>query len=108
MQETLDAGDEDSPGIGVCLGEQRAGLGETLRDRRESGGILERIAGRDEKPDLVQPQPVQGRARDVQVPRMRRIEAAAEQPDARAPPVAEAWECRLVGGVGARWHGAPV
>lgn len=52
--------------------------------RRHAPIRLERIAGRHQPPRLVQPQCGHGEERDPPVPPMRRVEAAAEQPRARA------------------------
>ena len=59
------------------------------RQRRHAGARLQRIARRHQQPHLVQPQPPQRQCGDVPMPRMRRIERAAEQADAHPPPVAE-------------------
>lgn len=45
---------------------------------------LQRIAGRDKPPDPVQPEPLQRLARDVHMPRMRRIKRSAQQTNALA------------------------
>lgn len=50
---------------------------------------LKRIAGRDQKPDLMQPQALAGQIGNVAVPRVRRIERSAKQANARAALVAE-------------------
>jgi hypothetical protein len=51
---------------------------------------FQRIAGRDQQPNLVQVQPSARQFGDLPVAFMRGIERSAEQPDARATPVAEA------------------
>lgn len=51
---------------------------------------LQRIARRDEQPDLIEPQPLAGEIGDVPMPRMGRVERAAKQTDARAAAIAEA------------------
>lgn len=59
--------------VGDC-----AGRGETRGEGCHFMPILERVSGRDQQPNLIQPQPPQRRAGDVQVPFMGRIEAAAQ------------------------------
>jgi hypothetical protein len=67
-----------------------AGGGQALLEWRHPAVRLQRIAWRDQQPDLVEPQASSGDVNDVAMARMGWIEGAAEQADARAPPVAEA------------------
>ncbi len=48
---------------------------------------LQRVARGDQQPNLIQPQPLQGQAGDVQVALVRRVERAAEDADSGAAPV---------------------
>ena len=62
----------------------RPGGCDTLLLAWQAMNVLERIAGRDQPPDAVEPQPFQGNLREKKVPLMRRIERAAEQSDPHA------------------------
>jgi len=74
---------DDAPPVG-----DGAGRGETLAVFRHVARRLERIARRDQQPDLVEAQASAGEVGDVAVAFMRRIERAAEQAHANPPPVA--------------------
>ena len=63
---------------------------QSVSQRRHTARRLQRIAGRDHQPDLVQPQPVQRQSSHMQVSGMGWVERAAEQPHAHTAPVAEA------------------
>jgi len=73
-QLTLDRGDPDSRAA-----RQLPGRGDPRAQRRHAGRRLERIAGRDQPPGLVQPQRIQREQSDSPVPAMRRVEATSEQ-----------------------------
>src|SRR5512147_1200491 len=45
-------------------------------------GVFQRIAWAHQPPHLIEPKPLQGREADMAVRRVRRVERAAEQPDA--------------------------
>jgi hypothetical protein len=60
-----------------------------LGKRRHPALRLQRVAGRNQQPYLIEPQAPSREVDDVAMPRMRRIERTAEQPDARAAPVTE-------------------
>ena len=62
---------------------------QALAERRHAALRLQRIAGRNQQPHLVQPQPPPRDFNDVAMTFMRRIERAAEQADAHAATVAE-------------------
>ena len=64
--------------------------GQSILQRRHPGTILQRIAGRDEQPDLIESQATQSDFSDVAMPAMRRVEASAEQAHTQPPPIAEA------------------
>lgn len=66
-----------------------------LNKRRHTGRCLQRIAGRDHKPHLIQPQRPQRPTGNGQMPFMRRIEGAPQQPDTRAPQVPRSWNSVL-------------
>jgi len=69
---------------------------EPLRQRRHATLRLQRIAGRNHQPDLVEPKPPQCQLGHMAVAFMRRIERAAQQADPAAPAIAEAWD-RVLG-----------
>jgi hypothetical protein len=73
----------------ASVGKARRG-GEAFGEGRHVGAALQRIAGRDHEPDLIEPQGAARRLRDVEMAFMRGVEAAAEQADAERPAVAEA------------------
>ena len=53
-------------------------------ERRHVGrALLERVAGRDQPPDLVEPERAHRGKADMPVPAMRRVERPAEETDAR-------------------------
>src|ERR1051325_1099536 len=58
------------------------GLLQPLGERRHPGDRFERVLRRHQPPDFIEIEPLQRLAADMQVPAMRRIERAAEQPDA--------------------------
>ena len=60
---------------------QLDGSRETIFERGELRAALERIAGRDQQPDLVERQTLQAFERDQPMALVRRVEAAAEQAD---------------------------
>jgi hypothetical protein len=70
-------------------------------ERRHVIQRLERIAGRDHQPDLIQPQMPPRQFGDMAVAGMRRIERTAEQPDPHPPSVTVARQ-RLMRRVGMR------
>ena len=63
---------------------QRPGRCHPFGERGKVGVVLQRIAGRHQQPDGIELQPLQRLQRHQPMPLMRRIEAAAEQPDAHA------------------------
>ncbi len=77
-------------------GDDAAAIGEAARgrqpliERRHAALRLQRIAGRHQQPDLIEPQPPPCQLDDVAMACVRRIERTAEQADAHAPSVAEA------------------
>jgi len=77
-------------------GQDAAAIGDAARARqtigegRHAARGLQRIAGRDHEPDLIEPEAPTGKARDMAVPVMRRIEGATEHADTHAPPIASA------------------
>jgi hypothetical protein len=73
----LDAGRDDPPPVGKALGGSKA-----LRKGRHALLGLQRIAGRNHEPKLVQPKVDHRLARDMQMSLMRRIEGTAKQADA--------------------------
>jgi len=80
---------------------------QPLHERRHAALRLQRIAGRHQQPDLIEPQPLPRQIDDVAMPGVRRIERAAEQADAHAPSVAEARD-RLAPGVQGRTCPVPI
>ncbi len=83
-QARLDIGGDDPPAIGNMLC-----AGQPFSQRAHAGGRLQRVAGRDHEPELVQSQMPDGLPRDMQMPPVRWIERAAEQSDFQTKPVAE-------------------
>ena len=79
----FDAGRDHAAAVGHA-----PGRGEARREGRHAAGRLQRVAGRDQEPDLVEAERCQGPLRHVPVPFMGRVEAAAEQADAGAAPIA--------------------
>jgi hypothetical protein len=79
------------PSAGFEVADADGGAARLLFGRRETGfegrhilsALLERVARRDQPPDLVEPEFAHGGQADVPVPAMRRIERAAEEADAR-------------------------
>ena len=63
---------------GVML-HQGAACRHPLFQRGQGRDILERVAGGDKPPDLMEPQAPQGRLRHQPMPRMRRVERATEE-----------------------------
>ena len=57
---------------------------DALGKRRQLARVLQRIAGRDDPPELVERQPAQRDLGDQRMAGMRRVERAAEQPDLHA------------------------
>ena len=66
-------------------------------ERRHAAPRLQRIAGRHEQPDLIEPQSFACEIDDVAMALMRRIERAAEQADAHSPSVTEPWDWLMPG-----------
>lgn len=64
--------------------------GQPIRERRHASHRFQRIAGRDQQPNLIQPQPFQRQFGNVPMAGMRRVERSAQQPDTHPPPVAKA------------------
>src|SRR6185437_14293042 len=62
-----------------------AGRGQALGEGRHALHGLQRILRRDQPPDIVEPEPLERQAAEMQMAGMRRVEGAAEQADARAP-----------------------
>ena len=60
------------------------GKPDALGQRRELARVLQRIAGRDDPPQLVERQPAQRDLGDQRMAGMRRVERAAEQADRHA------------------------
>src|SRR5918999_4080783 len=89
----LDVRDDD-----LRVAGHRLRRGEAVREARHATGSLERILGRDQPPHAVEPQAPEGLDADRAVPRVRRVEGAAEQPDPRLPLAARllAWPQRPV------------
>jgi len=85
----LDVSRQDAPAIG-----DGACTGQSGGERRHAGGRFQRIAGRDEQPDLVQPEPLQRELGDMAVAGMGRVETAAQQPDPQGAAVTEAGQRR--------------
>ena len=76
----------DAPiGRGQCLG-----AGETIGKLAHAGDRLQRILRRHQPPDLVEAEPLQRLAADMEMALMRRVERAAEQADAPLRQMAEA------------------
>lgn len=57
---------------------------QALRERRHATGRLQRILGRDQPPNLVQPQALERQGSDVKMTGVGRIERTAQQSDASA------------------------
>ena len=79
----LDARRDHAPAVGDA-----PGVGEALGEGRHAAGRLQRVAGRDQQPDLVEAERRQRPFRHVPVPFVGGVEAAAEQADAGAAPIA--------------------
>ena len=62
---------------------------QTLAERRHPALRFQRIAGRNQQPYLIEPQPPASNIDDMAMPRMRRIERTAEQANAHPSPIAE-------------------
>ncbi len=75
-QHALDVGRDDAAAVG-----DGPGAGETVGQRRHAVGGLQGIAGRDQQPDLVEPQARARHARDLQMTLVRRVERPPQQPD---------------------------
>jgi len=84
-QMRLDIRGDDPPPIGYAL---RGG--QTRGQRRHAGGGLQRVAGRDHEPELVQAEMRHRLAGDVQMPLMCRVERPAEQPHPQTVAMPEA------------------
>lgn len=65
---------------------RRPGLRQTLAQRRQVAGRLQRIGRRDKPDDEVQPQAAQGDEADVAVPFVRRVERSAQHTDPQPLP----------------------
>ena len=63
---------------------ERAGGDDARRERREAARIFQRIAGRHQPPDAIEAEPLHRQQAGAAMRRVRRIERAAEQPDAHA------------------------
>ncbi len=61
-----------------------------MAERRHAVLWLQRVAGGDQQPDLIEPQFLARDLDDMAMPGVRRIERTAEKTDARAAPIAEA------------------
>ncbi len=81
----LDPGRDDAAAIGDGAGGFEAG-----GERRHAGPRLERIARRDQEPDLVEAQGAAEPRGDQAMAGMGGVEGAAQEPDTAPPPVAEA------------------
>ena len=73
----LNACDDDAP----VLGRDLAGLRQALGKGGHPDGRLQRILRRDQPPDLVKAEPLQGEAADMEMAAMGRVERSAEQAD---------------------------
>ncbi len=62
--------------------------GQAVGQAGHAGARFERVTGRDQQPDLVEPQPPPGERGDMQMSGMRRVERTAEQADPHPPLVA--------------------
>ena len=72
-----------------------SGRGDPGRKRRHPGCRLERIARRNQPPDLVEPQRCCSEQRNAPVTAMRRIEAAPQKANARARAACQGRTCPL-------------
>lgn len=77
------AGDNAAPVRDAARG------GQALAERRHAALRLQRIARRDQQPNLIEPQPSPRNLDDMAMPAMRRIERTAEKTDAHSPSVAK-------------------
>jgi len=75
--------------LDALVGHHRGGGRHPIGERRHAADRFQRVLRRDQPPDLVEPEPSQRLAADVQMAVMGGVERAAEQPDAAPPPVAE-------------------
>ncbi len=92
----LDPGRDDAAAIGD--GPRR---GEAGCERRHAGARLERVAGRDQKPDLIESQSAAALPGNQAVAGMRGVEGSAQEPNAHPPPVAETRRLRSTRRAGA-------
>ena len=60
------------------------GKPDALGQRRQLARVLQRVAGRDDPPQLIERQPAQRDLGDQRMAGMRRVERAAEQADRHA------------------------
>ncbi len=86
-QRRLDVGGDDAAAIGDGMRGS-----EAFGQRGHAAAGLERIAGGDEQPDLVQAQMLAREGRDMQMAIMGGVVGAAEQADAAAAAVAVGWD----------------
>lgn len=84
-QHRLDRCRDDMPIV-----RQPIGRCQPLCERRHSLPRLQRIARRDEQPDLFQSKPATRLLDDMAMPGMRGIERTAKQTDAHAPAITKA------------------
>src|SRR5260221_13277835 len=89
----LDVGDLDARIL-----RQRRGRGEALGERRHAAHRLQWVLRRDQPPHLIEREPSQRLAADMEMAAMGRIERAAEEPDAAPAPIAERARERQDGG----------
>src|SRR5260221_5828258 len=80
----LDVGDLDARIL-----RQRRGRGEALGERRHAAHRLQRILRRDQPPDLIEREPSQRLAADMEMAAIGRVQRTAEEPDAAPAPIAE-------------------
>ena len=95
----LEAGDDDAGMVGEFMGCSHA-----RGERRQAVVLLEGIAGGDEPPDLVEPQPRHGDGADEAVPLVGWIEGPAEEADAHARSVGRKAHGSAPA-IGGRWNG---
>ncbi len=79
----LDIGGDDPPPIGDA-----SRRGEAVGEGGHAVGLLERVAGRDHQPDLIEVQPALQLSRNMAMAGMGRVERTAKDADALPPPVA--------------------
>lgn len=81
----LEGGGDDASAIG-----DTAGAGEAVGKAFHARPRFQRVAGRDQKPDLVEFEPAARERGDMEVAGMGRVEGAAEEADAQPAPIAPA------------------